>query len=63
MLMTLKTPPCNVTLKIDTSDLSHMVHRHILKGFNMQVKYSYPSSLQKDQIQDRYDFLMKMFDL
>jgi acetoin utilization protein AcuB len=51
----------DITIKMDTIDISHILAT--FERFQYEVKYSYPSSLQKDQIQDRYDFLMKMFDL
>ena len=51
----------DITLKIDTIDLSHILAT--FERFQYEVKYSYPSSLQKHQTQDRYDFLMKMFDI
>ncbi len=50
-----------ITIKLDTIDLSHILAT--FERFQYEVKYSYPSSLQKDQTQDRYDFLMKMFDI
>ena len=50
-----------ITLKLDTIDLSHILAT--FERFQYEVTYSYPSTLQKDQTQDRYDFLMKMFDL
>lgn len=50
-----------ITIKLDTIDLSHILAT--FERFQYEVEYSYPSSLQKAQLQDRYDFLMKMFDI
>jgi len=51
----------HITIKLDTIDLSHILAT--FERFQYEVEYSHPSSIQKDQIQDRYDFLMKMFDI
>ena len=51
----------NITIKVDTSDLSHILAT--FERFQYGIVYSYPSTLQKSQLQDRYDFLMKMFEL
>lgn len=50
-----------ITLKIDTLDLSHI--RATFERFKYVVTYSYPANEQKDELKDRYDLLMKMFDI
>jgi len=51
----------HITLKLDTIDLSHILAT--FERFQYEVEYNYPSSLEKDETRDRYDFLMKMFDI
>ncbi len=50
-----------ITIKVDTVDLSHILAT--FERFQYDIQYSYPSTLLKTQLQDRYDFLMKMFDI
>jgi len=51
----------HITIKVDTADLSHILAT--FERYQYEILFSYPSTLQKSQLQDRYDFLMKMFEL
>jgi hypothetical protein len=50
-----------ITLKIDTLDLSHILAT--FERFKYAVTYFYPATEQKEELKDRYDLLMKMFDI
>lgn len=50
-----------VTLKVDSFDIEHIVatfHR-----FGYHTLFQYPSGSQNDELKERYDLLMKLFDL
>ncbi len=51
----------SVTLKLSTLDLKHVVAT--FERFGYVVSYYYPNERQADEMQDRYDLLMKLFDL
>jgi len=50
-----------ITLKVDTLDLERILAT--FDRFKYTVDYSHPSARQKDELQERYELLMKLFDI
>jgi acetoin utilization protein AcuB len=50
-----------ITIKVDTLDLVRILAT--FERFNYTITYSHPSAQQKDELQERYDLLMKLFDI
>ena len=50
-----------ITLKVNTLDLSHIIPT--FERFNYTVDFYFPNALQRDELQEQYDLVMKLFDL
>jgi predicted transcriptional regulator len=50
-----------VTIKVNTLDLSHILAT--FERFKYTIDYYHPSGMQRDELQERYGLLMKLFDL
>jgi acetoin utilization protein AcuB len=50
-----------ITIKVDTLDLGRILAA--FERFKYTIDYSHPSAQQKDELRERYDLMMKLFDL
>lgn len=50
-----------MTLKVNTLDLSHILAT--FERYKYTVDFFHPSAQQKDELRERYDLLMKLFDI
>ena len=50
-----------ITIKVNTLDLTHIVAT--FDRYNYKMPYYYPSEEKSDEMKDRFDLLMKLFDL
>jgi CBS-domain-containing membrane protein len=50
-----------LTLKLNTLDLSHIIAT--FERFKYTIDFFHPSAQQKDEMRERYDLLMKLFDI
>jgi CBS domain-containing protein len=50
-----------ITLKVSTIELSHIIPT--FERFKYTVDYYFPNTLQRDELRERYDLVMKLFDL
>ena len=50
-----------LTIKINTLDLSHIIAT--FERFKYTVDFFHPSGESRDEMKDRYDFFMKIFDI
>jgi CBS domain-containing protein len=50
-----------VTIKVSTTDLSHIIPT--FERFKYTVDYFFPNVLERDELKERYDMVMKLFDL
>jgi acetoin utilization protein AcuB len=50
-----------ITIKVNTLDLDRILAT--FERFKYVIDYSHPNTQQKDELKDRYDLLMKLFDL
>jgi acetoin utilization protein AcuB len=50
-----------ITIKVNTLDLDRILAT--FERFNYVIEYSHPNTQQKDELKDRYELLMKLFDI
>jgi acetoin utilization protein AcuB len=50
-----------ITIKVDTLDLSRIIAT--FERYKYTIEYSHPSAQQKDELKERYDLMMKLFDI
>jgi len=55
------TGDLTITLKVNTLELSHIIAT--FERYSYKIPYFYPSVEKSDDMKDRYDLLMKLFDL
>jgi CBS domain-containing protein len=51
----------HITIKVNTLDISRLVAT--FERFKYAIAYHFPADMRRDEMQERYDFLMKLFDL